>query len=293
MRFAGLRLIRAELQEFLLRGGEMRVIASVYTGSTEKRALDELVGLGAKVKCHTRRPRRACTRKPGCSSGCPDYNTAYVGSSNLTHSALLDGLEWNVRATQVDNPAILQRVAATFEQYWHEPEFEPYDPQIDGERLQDALDAQKGSGDPGRHSCRVDVQPKPFQVEILEALNAERQPATSAISSSLRPERERPGSPPSTTSAFAVPDTSAYCSLLTATRSCGRAKGSSASVLGDADFGERHIGAERPVRGTHVFASIQSLSRSIEQFDPTSFDVVIIDEFHHAEAPPTDGSSST
>ena len=28
----------------------MRVIASVYTGSTEKRALDELVGLGAKVK---------------------------------------------------------------------------------------------------------------------------------------------------------------------------------------------------------------------------------------------------
>ena len=50
VRFAGLRLIRAELQEFLLRGGEMRVIASVYTGSTEKRALDELVGLGAKVK---------------------------------------------------------------------------------------------------------------------------------------------------------------------------------------------------------------------------------------------------
>ncbi|MGH2512784.1 MAG: hypothetical protein ACRDGQ_08870 [Candidatus Limnocylindrales bacterium] len=50
VRWAGLRLIRAELQDFLLRGGKMRVIASVYTGSTEKKALDELVGLGAKVK---------------------------------------------------------------------------------------------------------------------------------------------------------------------------------------------------------------------------------------------------
>jgi hypothetical protein len=50
VRFAGVRMIRKELQEFLLRGGQMRVIASVYTGSTEKRALDELVGLGAKVK---------------------------------------------------------------------------------------------------------------------------------------------------------------------------------------------------------------------------------------------------
>ena len=32
VRFAGVRMIRKELQEFLLRGGQMRVIASVYTG---------------------------------------------------------------------------------------------------------------------------------------------------------------------------------------------------------------------------------------------------------------------
>ena len=33
-----------------------------------------------------------------------------------------------------------------------------------------------------------------------------------------------------------------------------------------------------------MFASIQSLHRGIEQLDPTQFDVVIVDEFHHAEA---------
>ena len=48
VRFAGVRLIRRELTEFLLHGGEMRVICTVYTGSTEKRALDELVGLGCE-----------------------------------------------------------------------------------------------------------------------------------------------------------------------------------------------------------------------------------------------------
>jgi hypothetical protein len=36
--------------------------------------------------------------------------------------------------------------------------------------------------------------------------------------------------------------------------------------------------------GDHVFASIQSLSRHIESIDPAAWDVVIVDEFHHAEA---------
>jgi HKD family nuclease len=176
VRFAGIRLIRRELAEFLLRGGEMRVIASVYTGSTEKRALDELVGLGAKVKVSYETAQTRLHAKAWLFERNSGYHTAYVGSSNLTHSALLDGLEWNVRATAVDNPAILARVSATFEQYWNEPEFEPYDPGVDGERLQAALDAERSPGaSPAPFRLSVDAQPKPFQVEILEALSAERQ----------------------------------------------------------------------------------------------------------------------
>lgn len=286
VRFAGLRLIRAELQEFLLRGGEMRVIASVYTGSTEKRALDELVGLGAKVKVSYETSQTRLHAKAWLFERKSGYNTAYVGSSNLTHSALLDGLEWNVRATQVDNPAILQRVAATFEQYWHEPEFEPYDPQVDGERLQDALDAQKGSGDPqAQFRINVDVQPKPFQVEILEALSAERQRGH------FRNLVVAPtGTGKTWVSAFDYKRLrgAGYERLLFVAHRDEILRQSQEVfrlVLGDRDFGERHVGAERPVRGTHVFASIQSLSRLIEQLDPMSFDVVIVDEFHHSEAP--------
>ena len=117
VRFAGIRLIRRELEEFLLRGGEMRVIASVYTGSTEKRALDELAGLGASVKVSYETAQTRLHAKAWLFERNSGYHTAYVGSSNLTHSALLEGLEWNVRATAVDNPRIVARIAATFEQY--------------------------------------------------------------------------------------------------------------------------------------------------------------------------------
>ena len=44
--------------------------------------------------------------------------------------------------------------------------------------------------------------------------------------------------------------------------------------------------ATGPTRFDHVFASIQSLNASgVERIDPDHFDVVIVDEFHHAAAP--------
>ena len=57
-------------------------------------------------------------------------------------------------------------------------------------------------------------------------------------------------------------------------------------ALRDASFGEFWVGGKRPSRFEHVFASIQSLNRSgLESIDPAYFDVVIVDEFHHAAAP--------
>ncbi|MGH3940714.1 MAG: DUF3427 domain-containing protein, partial [Pseudonocardiaceae bacterium] len=52
-------------------------------------------------------------------------------------------------------------------------------------------------------------------------------------------------------------------------------------VLGDGTFGELLVGGQRPQHWRHVFASVQSIS-TVAQLP--QFDIVVIDEFHHAEA---------
>lgn len=57
-------------------------------------------------------------------------------------------------------------------------------------------------------------------------------------------------------------------------------------VLNDASFGEEYHSGARPERWDHVFASVQALnSYDITTLPPDSFDIVVVDEFHHAAAP--------
>lgn len=42
------------------------------------------------------------------------FSTGFIGSSNLSHAALVDGLEWNVRLGALDNAGLLDRFRATF-----------------------------------------------------------------------------------------------------------------------------------------------------------------------------------
>jgi superfamily II DNA or RNA helicase len=56
-------------------------------------------------------------------------------------------------------------------------------------------------------------------------------------------------------------------------------------ALRDASFGEKWVGGTRPTRFEHVFASIQSINAGdLADLPPDHFDVVIVDEFHHAAA---------
>ena len=56
-------------------------------------------------------------------------------------------------------------------------------------------------------------------------------------------------------------------------------------VLADASFGELYVGGARPERWRHVFASVQSLTAyGVDNIPADAYDIVVIDEFHHAQA---------
>lgn len=292
VKWHGLRLLEKELAELRDRGVPLRLITTTYMGATERAALDRLVtDFGAHVKVQYDALRTRLHAKAWLFRRNTGFDTAYVGSSNLSRAALLDGVEWNVRLSSVGTHALLQKFRGTFDTYWNDATFETYDPERDRDRLDDALAEARGTKTHDRVTLTLsglEVRPYPHQSEMLEQLEVERVvrdrhrnllvAATGTgktVIAALDYKRlaEQAGSRPSL--------------LFVAHRkeileqSCRTYR----EVLGDADFGELYVGGARPERWQHVFASVQSLTAyGIANIPADAFEVVVIDEFHHAEA---------
>ena len=174
----GLRLIENELKAAHEAGVPIRVVTTTYIGGTERRALDRLVNeFGAEVKVQYDAKRTRLHAKAWLFGRDTGFDTAYVGSSNLTTSAMLEGVEWNVRLSTAATPSLLDKFRATFEAYWNSPEFESYDPERDRDRLDDALLEAKGGKPPTGSPSRSPASrygPYPYQQEMLDAIEVER-----------------------------------------------------------------------------------------------------------------------
>lgn len=293
VKWQGIRLLEEQLQELRRREIPLRVITTTYLGATDARALDALVNeFGAEVRVNYETDRTRLHAKAWLLRRNTGFHTAYVGSSNLSHAALVDGLEWNVRLSAMSTPHLLEKFRATFDSYWESREFELYRPSEDGDRLRAALETASGSR--AREGITVtlsglEVHPKPFQAEILEELDAERTihdrhrnlivAATGTGKTVIaaldyrRLTRDIHGR--DLTLLFVAHRKE----ILLQTRRMYQ------EVLVDPTFGELLVDGQEPAHWLHVFASIQSFSQArLSGIAPDHFDVVVIDEFHHAEA---------
>lgn len=291
VKWQGLRTMERELAALKERGVPFRVITTTYIGATERLALDRIVReFGGEVRISYATKSTRLHAKAWLFHRDSGYSTAYVGSSNLSRAAMLDGLEWNVRLSNVMTPALIRKFEATFESYWDDDSFEPYNPDVDGDRLEREI--QKGSfagtATPQLELTGLDVRPYPHQVLMLQDLAAER----------TEHDRHRNLLVAATGTGKTVIAALDYRDLIT---HAGRrlkllfvahrqeileqARHTYRSVLSDPTFGELYVGGDRPTRWEHVFASVQSLgSYGIENLPAEHFDVVVIDEFHHAAA---------
>ncbi|MEO6028192.1 MAG: DUF3427 domain-containing protein [Candidatus Binatia bacterium] len=281
IRRSGIAPLREVLRRHCAHGRSLRVLTTTYTGSTEQRALDELREAGAEVRVSYDTSTTRLHAKAWLFHRDSEFSTAYIGSSNLTHSAQVNGLEWNVRVSAARNRDVTEKVAAVFESYWNSGDFVPYSP----EEFRARTDDGRSTG-PVVMLSPLEVRPEPFQERLLEQI---------ALSRALGHHRNLLVSATGTgkTVMAAVdyarlrPSLSRARLLFVAHREeiLTQSLGTFRQCLRDSAFGELWVGGKRPQYFDHVFASIQSLAGAgIGNVDPTHFDVVIVDEFHHAAA---------
>nr|WP_217144053.1 DEAD/DEAH box helicase [Streptomyces sp. AC627_RSS907] len=293
VKWYGIRVLEDSLRAAKERGVPIRVITTTYMGATDRHALDRLVrDFGATVKVNYEIRSTRLHAKAWLFRRRTGFDTAYVGSSNLSRAALLDGLEWNVRLSSVATPAVLDKFEATFDAYWNDTAFETYDPDLHGERLDEALAQASGTTsttDLKINLSGLEVRPFPHQRDMLERLSVERDirgrhrnllvAATGTGKTVMAALDYRHLCKESTDGRPRLLFVAHRKEILKQSLRTYR------EVLDDASFGELLYGGADPHAWDHVFASVQSLNvQRLEQLAPDHFDVIVIDEFHHATA---------
>lgn len=143
-------------------------------GATDSKAIDDIASLKnttIRISYDTKRTRLHAKayifyRETG-------FDTAYIGSSNLSGAALTSGLEWNIKLTRYDSPTTTAKVQATFESYWQSPDFEPYT-LTDKPRLEAALEEERHPGT-ALSSYHFTIRPYAYQRQMLDEIAAERE----------------------------------------------------------------------------------------------------------------------
>ena len=295
IKWSGLRLLLDGLRALTATahpggGPRLRVITTSYMGATDPRAIEalrELPHTEVKVSYDTKRTRLHAKaylvqRETG-------FGSAYVGSANISHAAMSEGLEWTNKISQYELPYLWRNVVGTFDTYWNDEAFEPYTEHSTA-RLKSAIDSERSSDSGGGGIVAgFDVTPYPFQEEVLEALHAGRE-----IRGRVRQlVVAATGTGKTVIAAFdyrrwAEAQAEVRPSLLfIAHRSeiLHQALATFRGVLRDQNFGDVLEGGADPSQTDHLFCTIQSYqSRNLASLPAGRYRYVVVDEFHHAAA---------
>jgi superfamily II DNA or RNA helicase len=290
IKWAGIRIFKNELESFTRSGKQLKIITTSYMGATDAKAVEFLASLpNTEVKLSYNTNRERLHAKSYLFMRNTGFHTGYIGSSNLSHSALTSGLEWNLKITSQEIPHIIEKSLSTFETYWESPDFEHFDGEVESrEKLSNALQEAKGSFNPSTPSFYFDIKPHSHQQTILEKLQVERDLHNRYRNLVVA----ATGTGKTIISAF---DFSRFYNknpeakfLFIAHREeiLKQALGAYRGVLKNSSFGELWVGNNKPSKYQHLFASIQSLNNQIDTLALSDdyFDYIVIDEVHHISA---------
>ncbi|WP_338046597.1 DEAD/DEAH box helicase family protein [Polyangium spumosum] len=307
---SGVSLLEAHVSGALSRGARVRLVTGDYLNITQSEALaklrDWMDAWEARIAPEGSSPGRFEARiveverlpegvrsfhpKSWRFEG-PDFGAAFVGSSNLSHTALRTGVEWNLRVDRHRDRVAYQAIIDAYEQCWAAAVPLTADWIADyARRAREAPVFALPPGEEDDDAKALPPDPHPIQREALAALAQSRAEGRNRALCVLATGLGKTWLAAFDVAAFAKVHGNRPRVLLLAHREelLVQAANTFRRQLRDARvrFGW-FVGDKDDLGGDIVFASIQKLSRPehLARLAPEGFDYVIVDEVHHGTAP--------
>ena len=290
---SGVKMLLEELDNALKRGAKIRILTGNYLGITQPSALYLLKKkLGSRVDMRFYNEKDRSFHPKSYIFHYRGYNDIYIGSSNISRSALTSGIEWNYRFSSVSDPKNYEKFYHAFEdlfehhsiiidneelkrysQNWHRPAVAR-----DLERYEYSHQNEENESEDTK--VRLLYEPRGAQIEALCALEDTRaEGAKRALVQAAT------GVGKTYLAAF---DSKSYERVLFVAHREEILKQAAASfrnVRNSEDYGF-FTGEEKSTDKSVIFASVATLGRSEylseKYFAPDYFQYLVIDEFHHA-----------
>lgn len=289
---SGLKRLMPRMEDLLEKeGGRLRILTGDYLDASDPDALQLLLDLQARnpEKCslfvYNVKNARSFHPKSYLMFNVGGENIAYVGSSNISHTALVEGVEWNYRIGSSVDEAGWSQVSREFESLLKDPNVQQLD-QSWLESYRERREKEKIHPD-----STIEIEPSyqvpnphSIQQEALDALRETRAQGNAAGLVVLAT-----GVGKTWLAAFDVASepSSFRRVLFVAHRE---------EILEQSLKTFRRInpkvsmglynGKEKKREADILFASVQTINRvsHLRNFSKDEFDYIVIDEFHHASA---------
>ena len=285
---SGVRMILKDLKAALDRGVQVRILTGNYLGITQPSALCLIKKeLGNRVDLRFYNDKDRSFHPKSYIFHYENVGEIYIGSSNISRSALTSGIEWNYRFSSLDDKKNFSLFYDTFVEL-----FEYHSIMIDDDELirysknwhkpAVSKDLAKYDNLEEDEDTKVEIlfQPRGVQIEALYALEDSRsEGATKGLVQAAT------GVGKTYLAAF---DSAKYKRVLFVAHReeiLKQATISFKNVRHSDDYGFFY-GKQKDTDKAVIFASVATLGRkeylTEDFFAPDYFDYVIIDEFHHA-----------
>lgn len=283
---SGVKMLIEDLENALKRGAKIRILTGNYLGITQPSALYLIKRkLGDQIDLRFYNEKNRSFHPKSYIFHYKDYNEIYIGSSNISRSALTSGIEWNYRFRSTTDPESYDKFYETFEDLYQNHSIVIDDAEL--RRYSKSWHKPAVSKDLERYDAETednDVQepfePRGAQIEAICALEHTRaEGASRALISAAT------GVGKTYLAAF---DSKKYKRVLFVAHKeeiLRQAAESFQNVRKSDDYGFFDGNAKCTDKSV-IFASVATLGKSEylnETYFPKNyFDYVVIDEFHHA-----------